>query len=354
MSTVAVAGWIGAGNLGDELIASVVVRELRRVGLRPLLLSLDPQATRAMHGVEAVHHLDARRWVRRSNALVFGGGGLIQDRTSLLSPAFQLHRPILARLSGMPVLGLGLGAEPMRRGNRSLTRAALSGAFGIYVRDQKSKEILEGCRLTGVTAAADLVFLHEQPVRRAGDAVLVSLVPAPSQGGLRPSWLRSEQAGAGGVNHDCWARELDEVSRRLEAPIRFVSMDRRRDAPIHEAVSRRMRRPSEVIHPRLEQLLVEFSQARLVIGARFHAVVAAVLAGRPTVALGYAPKVVELAASARDLVDLLPYGPLPPASLADTAFLSVLAGPASSSVDRLRQAAVLQRAALLRLADRVT
>jgi polysaccharide pyruvyl transferase CsaB len=354
MSTVAVAGWIGAGNLGDELIASVVARELRCVGLRPLLLSLDPQATRAMHHVDAVHHLDVRRWVRCSDALIFGGGGLIQDRTSLLSPAYQLHRPLLARLSGMPVLGLGLGAEPMRRGNRSLTRAALSGAFGLYVRDLGSKAVLEGCRLTGVTAAADLVFLHEQPARRAGDAVLVSLVPTPSPRGLRPSWLRSGHPVADGVNHDCWARELDEVSRRLEAPIRFVSMDRRRDAPIHKAVARLMRRPNEVILPSPEQLLVEFSQARLVIGARFHAVVAAVVTGRPTVALGYAPKVVELAALASDLVELFPYAALPPPSLPDVAVRRVAAGPATSSGDRLREAAALQRAGLVGLAHRVT
>jgi len=54
---VAAAGYFGYGNLGDEAILAGLSGELARAGSELTVLSGDPQGTRTLHGVPAVHRL---------------------------------------------------------------------------------------------------------------------------------------------------------------------------------------------------------------------------------------------------------------------------------------------------------
>ena len=95
---VAVAGWIGSTNLGDELIARAVCGRLTNLGAEPLAITIDPQRTAALLGAAGVEHHRIRdtpglmRALRSVDGVVFGGGGLVQDETGPLNLPFHLGR----------------------------------------------------------------------------------------------------------------------------------------------------------------------------------------------------------------------------------------------------------------------
>src|SRR5213594_2982087 len=116
MRSVLVAGWVGSTNLGDELVFSSLVRKLRARGIDVVAVSLATDATVRDHDVHAVGHLDAialTRTLSRVDAVIVGGGGLLQDSTSPFNLPYHLARPVVARLRGRPVGAIGIGAGPL-------------------------------------------------------------------------------------------------------------------------------------------------------------------------------------------------------------------------------------------------
>ena len=137
-----VAGWIGSANLGDELVFSVLRGLLADRGVAVSAPSLNPAETAATHDVEAFGHLDPlalRRHLRAGDAMVFGGGGLLQDETGIWNLPYHLHRVRAANRAGTPWAGIGLGAGGLTtRLGRSQVRRALHGHTAIAVRDDAS------------------------------------------------------------------------------------------------------------------------------------------------------------------------------------------------------------------------
>lgn len=297
MTRIAVAAWVGAGNTGDELILSSLLRELRSFQFEPLVLSANPVATKRDHEVDAVSHRRTWHAVSSVEGLIFGGGGLVQDRSSPWSPLYQLSRPWLASRRSCPVLAVGLGAEPLGRHiSTRLVRSGLGRASAIVARDRSSASVLTHAGLPRVRCGADLVWLLETPPVTAEDRVAVSLVPPAVVGSLLPASMRSRTPSAAFdpqlVSH--LAVTLDGISEVTGLKIRFVSMDPKRDDPLHRAVAERMHGPADVVSPDVHGVLEEFASARLVIAARYHACLATLIAGRPLIALDYAPKVRSL------------------------------------------------------------
>src|SRR4051794_907208 len=77
---VAVAAWIGSTNLGDELVFASLRSALTRRGAEVVALSVAPAATEGEHGVRATRRAPGTvELLRGVDALVLGGGGLLQD-----------------------------------------------------------------------------------------------------------------------------------------------------------------------------------------------------------------------------------------------------------------------------------
>ncbi len=293
---VFVNAWVGVDNHGDELLFDRLLAHLRTTGETDVTVtSFAPDATRRLHRVDAIHprNLAAVVWaIRNADLFVLGPGGLLQDASSPWNLPYQLHRAVLARLLRTPVLGMGLGADPMsRRMSGPLLRVALGRAEAIVVRDDTSRGALTDHRLAAVVTA-DLAFGSQPPPDEGGDAVVVSLRPR-RRGGLLPvKWQRQslddEQIRA-------VAKALDKVSVDLAAPVRFIALEPHTDQPLHEAVAACMTRPASCVVPAEGGLIAEMATAHLVIATRYHAGITALIAGRPTVLIGYAPKVRSLA-----------------------------------------------------------
>jgi polysaccharide pyruvyl transferase CsaB len=293
-SRILISGWSGSSNLGDELVLAGLLRLL--AGHRVAVVSVAPVVTRARFGVPAVAPREVgrlARGVRGADLLVFGGGGLLQDETSPFNLPYHLARPALAMASSTPVVGVGLGAGPLTRPGSRRAVGLLRRAIAVSVRDAASQSLLADCGVPS-TLGTDLALALPRVTSPPEDVVTVSLRPWGGGGGWLPVGARRRHRMAPSTV-ELLARQLDELSGRVGLPVRFVALQADRDDDVHARVAARMRAPTERVLPGVHDVVEAVAAGRLVVAMRFHAGIAAVLGSRPSVLLGYSPKVEALA-----------------------------------------------------------
>ncbi|MFN3286121.1 MAG: polysaccharide pyruvyl transferase CsaB [bacterium] len=280
---VAIFGYYGFGNLGDEAVLHAMVEHLREAlpGVELWVLSGDPAETERTHGVRGVPRTDlraVRRLFRSSDLVCSGGGSLFQDVTSWRSPLFYglLHE--LAR--GTPVLVYAQGIGPLRRRtSRAVTRRAMEGAAAITVRDQDSADRL---RELGVERPVEVVCdpalgLSASASHPQDRTLVVSVRPWPGV-----SWSRLLEA-------------LRRAARQAELQPRVVCLHRVADLSASEELAVQL--GSDLVVPSSPREALEaVAGARVVVGMRLHALVLAAAAGVPFVGVAYDPKVSSFAA----------------------------------------------------------
>ena len=354
---ILVSGWTGSTNLGDELVFTGIRALLTRQvppdeQPRIAAVSIDPSATRADHDVSTIDHRRLDRIAaaaRSADLVVFGGGGLIQDETSPWNLPYHLSRPLFAALGRTPWVALDLGVGPLEaRGARRLA-TGLRHAAAVTVRDEPSQALLAEIGV-GASLAADAAF--HLPVPRAkvegsvrlpttdAGSLVVSLRPwrGTPIGGERwlpvgwrsgpgePDWFVTTIAGA-----------LDRAVHRTGLSVRFVALQTDRDAQLHERVAAAMDSHTSLVVPTRHTVLGELARARVVVAMRYHAGIGATLAGRPSVLIGYSPKVDALAATLGDGAAHRPFSREAIAGLDEAIVAQVESMTAVDAVTRGRQ-----------------
>jgi polysaccharide pyruvyl transferase CsaB len=298
---VFVAAWVGSANAGDELLFTALRQKLARRGAEVTVVSVDPRATRRAHGVEAVSSGNLPGIVgaiRRADALVLGGGGLLQDETSHLNLPYHLSRVWVARAVRTPFAGVGLGAGALGSSlGRWLVRHSLRRGRGFAVRDPESASLLSALGIPEVVTAADLAFSLAVPDLAPTDRVAVCLRPWPQDGRALPMSMRwRRDIDAGGHLTETFARGLDEAARATGLEVRFVAFHRGRDDLLHRRVAERMRSPVSFAEPEPAAVAEELGAARATITMRYHGAILAAMCGRPAVLVGGSAKLRSLAA----------------------------------------------------------
>jgi polysaccharide pyruvyl transferase WcaK-like protein len=200
-------GYYGQGNLGDDLLMTSAVRMIRAVRLdAPIFVhchdparlpDLDdalvaPVAANAELADQSVskpirlirHFQLLLKTFTKCDALVFGGGTVLQESRSPLSILVIAALVTAARLRGLKVvlLGAGLGELKTRAGffaARHVLRLSTAAAFRDAESVARAKKLASGCT---ITLAADLVYglMTEQDRNQAGPAGTVALSIQPS------------------------------------------------------------------------------------------------------------------------------------------------------------------------------
>lgn len=283
---VLVAGWIGARNVGDELIHAEVRRALRDRGHEAVAISESPDDTRRTHG-DAIDLRAAPAALRRCSGFVLGGGGLLQDTTSTLNVVRHGLVPWGGRIARRPGLAIGLGLGPLSTPiGRRLSRRVLSSVGGpVVVRDASSLDLATSIGVERAELGCDLVFDRTVAKSVARRGIVVS---------LRPRLRHRRDMDNDDADIAAWADVLDILAASTDAPISFVAMDERQDTPFHAAVAERMSHPSEQVVPDLSTIDGIFAGAELVVAMRYHAAVMGLVSDTAVVLAPYAPKVAAL------------------------------------------------------------
>jgi polysaccharide pyruvyl transferase CsaB len=323
---VVLLGWYGSNNTGDEALAQVITDQLRSRGFTDLIaLSTNPERTSSRLGIESrprmLFHPSTLAALRGASALVLGGGGLLQDGTSVYNLPVYAAYTVVARLFGVKVIGWGLGAEPLHTLlGRLLVRLIIHSSAYFSVRDEISLRLLEraGVDQGRITVTADpavllderppqgeppaserpvvMLCLRHLPVIRPG-LNLAYLLPVSVRLRLGLEWKQEPGRVEGLV--EAAARAIKVAVEEFGADVVLLPLWTNRDEEVLELAAREAERlgvPAERIlraqpQPGPAELAGYVARADALVSMRLHALVFGMTRGVPSIALSYARKV---------------------------------------------------------------
>jgi polysaccharide pyruvyl transferase CsaB len=289
------SGYYGFGNLGDEALLEVIVEGVRRrfPSARLEVLSAAPRTTTATHGVEAASRWDwreVRSAIARADVVLSGGGGLLQNATSLRSLLYYagILREGIRRRKKTMVFAQSIG--PLDFWGRLVVRQFCRGLDRATVRDERSRRLLaELAPQTPIERGADPVFLYDGSAR----ADLTSEGLGPESGPYAVVSVRKSPGFRDAAA--IVARIVDRLAQRHEIRAAFLPLGGAADAALSTDVIRACR-SSPVILPEctVAKAASILRGARLVVGMRLHSLILAARYNVPFLALAYDPKVSSL------------------------------------------------------------
>lgn len=281
-----ISGYYGYGNAGDDAVLAGMLELLSQAGVQRTnvaVLSADPAWTARVHDVRAVPRWNPVRIaaeLRRADGLISGGGGLLQDVSSVRPVTYYAGVMQLARILGRPYAVVAQGLGPLRREpNRQMARSALEHAAYVSLRDDRSIAL---ARRIGV----------RRTINRGADLALAALSPAGGPRDRRDGHVLL--AVRGGSPADAVVGPLRHVAAELAREHRVVAL------AMHPAVDRDASTAlvagiadASLLDPdaSLDRKLDAIASASVVIGVRLHSLVLAAAAGVPALAISYDPKV---------------------------------------------------------------
>lgn len=172
MKKILLAGYYGFGNLGDEAILEMAVKQILEITDKKniTVLSGNKEVTSRKYNVNTIDRYNVfsiANKLMKSDALVFGGGSLLQDITSKRSIYYYLFLIKLAKIMNNKVIMLSQGIGPIVNENsKKAVQSTLNYIDYITVRDKHSKEFLENLGMD-----KNKIFLSTDPVinLRAGE-----------------------------------------------------------------------------------------------------------------------------------------------------------------------------------------
>ena len=296
MPRVLLSGYYGFGNLGDEALLEVILDRLRArfPSARLEVLSASPKLTASQHRVETALRSDwreVRAAIARSDVVVSGGGGLLQNATSTRSLLYYagILREAIRRRRKTMLFAQSIG--PLDYWGRLIVRQFCKGLDRATVRDERSQGLLhELLPATPVEQTADPVFLYDAADEaidlsseglgpESGPYAIVSVRKAPA--------LRDAPSAV--------ARIVDRLARDHAIRAAFLPLGGAADAAASTDVIR-LCKSNPVLLPEctLRTAASMLRGARVVVGMRLHSLILAARYAVPFLAIAYDPKVSAL------------------------------------------------------------
>ncbi len=284
---VILCGYYGYGNGGDEALLATLLQMLPK-HVSPVVLSGNPAFTESLHGVPAYDRrkpLAVLNLLRTSQAFIWGGGSLIQDSTSALSPWYYCVLLITAHLMGLKTIAWAQGIGPLNRPQTQwIARQAFRRCDGISVRDAGSMAWVERWRRTATNAPDPVWALSAAPTSTADSLpsprVAVVLRAHPL---LTPERLsRIVQA-------------LKDFHTHTQAFIVLVPFQKSQDLAIAQSIHSQLTNISQIVQssdPR--ELKGVFQGVKMAIAMRLHGLIMAASEGCRCFGISYDPKVHRL------------------------------------------------------------
>ncbi|WP_274654240.1 polysaccharide pyruvyl transferase CsaB [Paenibacillus humicola] len=321
---VAISGYYGFRNSGDEAVLKSILFALKEEGdrqglvIEPLVLSADPAWTTAMYDVESAHRMrpaELLRAIRSCDALISGGGSLLQDATGAGSIPYYTGIMRLARLLRKPVFVYAQGIGPVNRGWMApLIRGAMRGSAYVSVRDAESAALLGrlGVSRDRIEVVPDPVMGLPLPADAAAAAGAAGGGPGAAASAAAPgpgAPPAAERLPVVGVSLRHWRKDGADLARAAAAlgALARSRAVRLRLLPFHTPAdadaSRRVIEllgdlaacgsAAELAEPGddPQRMLLEVSRCDALLGMRLHALIYAANRAVPMLGLSYDPKI---------------------------------------------------------------
>ncbi|TNJ64738.1 polysaccharide pyruvyl transferase CsaB [Paenibacillus hemerocallicola] len=296
---IALSGYYGFGNSGDEAVLQSILFALRaegeRQGIRiePVVLSIRPEETSRVYGVSAVHRMrlsDVKKALHECDGLISGGGSLLQDATGLKTIPYYLAILKLAQFYRKPTFIYAQGIGPV---SRKLFYPFIRNVFNkceyISVRDEESESLLGkmGIVKGRVEVVPDPVM--GLPLK---EGTVLSRQERPIVGVSVRFWNRDRS------ELDGLAESLRTIAEQRPVKIRFLPFHLPDDVEASRYVMDRigtmpgmsdMDMIENAVHP--QDMLAEVSGCDILLGMRLHSLIYAASQEVPLIGISYDPKI---------------------------------------------------------------
>jgi polysaccharide pyruvyl transferase CsaB len=280
-------GYYGYGNGGDEALLATLLQFLPK-DVSPVVLSGNPAFTQELHGVMACDRnnlLAVFNLLRSSQAFIWGGGSLIQDSTSALSPWYYCGLMLTARLMGLTTIAWAQGIGPLQRSQTQwIAKQAFQNCSAISVRDPGSQAWVQRWRRSA-TAAPDPVWALD-----ASPITALNGLPTPRIAVVLRSHPLLTPERLNNIAH-----ALEILYTQTQAQIVLVPFQMSQDLAIAQALHAQLPNISHLVQltdPR--QLKGIFQGVEMVIAMRLHGLIMAAAEGCRCFGISYDPKVQRL------------------------------------------------------------
>ena len=274
MAKVLVCGYYGFGNLGDEALLSGLLSGLKDQH-DVTILSGNPEITKQLHNVKAVHRYKSLfSALFTCDAVILGGGGLLQNKTSNRSLFYYLFVLRAAKFLKKKAFVFGQSIGPLNEQGQAWLKSSLKGVY-VAVRDKASQNLLSSLGIESECFAdCALLLTQESTIDCPTESKPIMLIP-------RGGYPKIE------VGLLAIAQQLQERSEKVVA----LTIQKNEDQATIDKLNKII--PSlkvyEVNTP--SEALSAMQHARLVISIRLHGLILAAKAGVPIMGLVYDPKV---------------------------------------------------------------
>lgn len=295
---VVMSGYYGFSNAGDDAILQSIQEGIVAASedISITVLSNDPALTERLYGLDAVPRFQiwkVLRALRRCDALLSGGGSLLQDRTSTRSLLYYLSIIRLAERFHKPVMLYANGIGPVSKpANRRRVKKAVERAALVTLRDRSSAKELQdmGVGRSDLYVTADPVFnLPPAPEKRGQELLETARLP---QGVPFAAVSVRDWPGTGEFPRQL-AALCDHLRRAYGMEILFLMMQPGHDRAATQQVRQAMEEPSYLLEESCtpQELMAVLGKARLCVAMRLHTLIFAARMAVPCLGLVYDPKV---------------------------------------------------------------
>ncbi len=292
MKGFVIFGYYGCGNIGDETNLRELVSYIRLLNRKAdiTVITATPEETEKKLKVSAVgkfHFFDIILSLREADLLIGGGGSLFQDRTSLRSLFYYSTLVCLAKLLKVRIMMYGQGIGPLRsKIGKLLAGWVLSKVDLITVRDRLS-----------------IITLAELNVRKP--EIFITAEPLLLLNQLSPevvnSFWRNYQTEkrlklgliiqkTGFLKKKFWKQLLECLSWDQNVELYLLPMEKRDPAFLKE-LAVQLNLTMLPVQSRWEEFQQVIGGLDLVVSARLHGLVAAVIQKIPCYGLAMDPKI---------------------------------------------------------------
>lgn len=281
------SGYYGKGNGGDEALLATLLQMLPS-HVTPVVLSGNPEETRDRYNVETYNRmamLPVLQALCSCDAFIWGGGSLIQDVTSTISPLYYGGLMTLAQTMNLKTIAWAQGIGPLLRPQtRWLARRNFARCTKISVRDRASAALLSDWQIPYILAPDPVWALQGKPVPGLWDLpaprVAVTLRSHPQLTATRLANL---------------TKALVDFQKTTQAFILLLPFQKSEDLGIAQAIQPHLSDVSKILCLEDPQLLKGvYRGVEMAIGMRLHSLIMAAAEGCRCFALSYDPKVNRL------------------------------------------------------------
>lgn len=297
MPKLLLAGYFGAGNLGDDAILKGFVTGLEGLSYQYRAISASPERLMRNLGIQSVPKMDfaaVKQAISECDALVFPGGSIFQDVTSTRSVIYYSNLVKVAKKHNKKVIMLGQGIGPLTSWTgKRLATAAFNAADMLAVRDPMSISALKSLGVkTNPRSTADCAFLLPPPPEKSEDSTSYGVAGMKTVGvSVRP-WGKDKSKAV----ITAFADLVKLLSSNGYVPV-MMALDDTEDRKIIEAIAKKHggKVPDLKGLTTPTQLQQRVARMEAVIAMRLHAGILASTVGIPSLMVSYDPKVTAFA-----------------------------------------------------------